>query len=537
MTMLLEQRMTKLINHGLQPALTGSLFGLEKESLRVSAEGKIAQTPHPRILGSALTHPFITTDYSEALLELITPPCNTIADTLAFLEHTQAFVQQHLENEILWANSMPCIVTGESSIAIAEYGSSNLGQMKTVYRRGLGHRYGRMMQVIAGVHFNFSLSNAFWAGYQDSEADPQSAQDFISSRYLAMIRNLQRYGWLVPYLFGASPTVCKSFIDGVAAGLEVFDEFTYYQPYATSLRLGDIGYQNSKEHDAGIQVCYDTLDAYIRSLTHAIETPFPEYDKIGVKVNGEYQQLNSNLLQIENEYYNTVRPKQLVGREEKPSLALKKRGIRYIELRSLDLNVYEPLGVTASQLHFLEGFLLFCLLDDSPYIDRDERRAINANQLHTAHRGREPGLTLQRGNHDITLKDWANELFSQMQACYTLLDAAHSSGTQHSDIYMKAFNQYHALIQDPDLTPSARIIAEMRDTSEAFFPFSMRYSQQHAQYFRNIVLDNEQMNFFQQHATDSLAEQERLETSDTLSFDQFLDRYFSQRGEQTSTAN
>lgn len=530
MQTLMDKRITNLINHGLQTTLTGSLFGLEKESLRVSAEGKIAQTPHPKVLGSALTHPFITTDYSEALLELITPPCHAIGDSLHFLQQTQAFVQQHLHDEILWANSMPCIVTGEASIPIAEYGTSNLGTMKTVYRRGLGHRYGRMMQVIAGVHFNFSLSEAFWNGYQDNEADRQPKQDFISARYLAMIRNMQRYGWLIPYLFGASPTVCKSFIDGVAAGLEEFDEFTFYQPFATSLRLGDIGYQNSKEHEAGIQVCYDTLDEYIRSLTYAITTPFPEYEKIGVKVDNLYQQLNPNLLQIENEYYNTVRPKQLVGREEKPSLALKKRGIRYIELRSLDLNVFEPLGVTDCQLHFLEGFMLFCLLQDSPFIDQQERRAINSNQLKTAHRGREPGLTLQRGNQAITLKDWANDLFECMQGSFTILDEAHKS-----DIYKKAYDTYHTLIQDPDLTPSAKIIAEMRENGEAFFPFSMRYSQQHADYFRSIALDSEQETFFLQHANDSLAEQQQLETGDTLTFDQFLERYFSQGKESSVT--
>jgi len=518
-----QQRLSLIINAGLQKQLYDCRIGLEKESLRVSSEGKIAQTPHPEILGSALTHPFITTDYSEALLELITPPCDSEEDALTFLEHTQAFVQQHLPNEILWANSMPCIVTGEASIPIAEYGPSNLGMMKTVYRRGLGHRYGRMMQVIAGIHFNFSLPESFWPAYQALLQDKTPLQDFIARHYFAMIRNIQRYGWLIPYLFGASPTVCRSFIDGVPAGLEEFDEFTYYQPYATSLRLGDIGYQNSKEDLSGIKANYNSLEEYIESLTCAINTPYPDYEKIGIKINDEYQQLNANLLQIENEYYSTIRPKQLAGVVEKPSLALKRRGVRYVELRSLDLNVYEPLGVTLPQMRFLQGFLLFCLTQDSPPISDVERKSIDYNINTTAHRGREPGLQLRRNGDNINLQAWGKELLIAMEGSFALLDDAHDS--RH---YSAALHLQHEAIHDSDRTPSARIIAEMSANKEAFFPFSMRYSQQHAQHFRSVALSSEQIAFFQESARQSLQEQHQIEARDTLSFDEFLAQYFAQ---------
>ena len=146
-----------------------SLIGLEKETLRVSQKGGLAQTPHPIRLGSALTHPYITTDYSEALLEMVTPPSNDINSALQFLRDMQHFIYNQLDNELLWATSMPCVVAGETSIPLAQYGSSNAGLMKTVYRRGLGHRYGRVMQVIAGVHFNFSFSEKFWPLFLDVE--------------------------------------------------------------------------------------------------------------------------------------------------------------------------------------------------------------------------------------------------------------------------------------------------------------------------------------------------------------------------------
>ena len=301
---------------------------LEKESLRVSHTGTLSLLSHPEALGSPLTHPYITTDYSEALTEFITPPFENIKDALNFLQNTQKFVYQNLDNEILWATSMPCVVAGESSIPLARYGSSNAGTMKTVYRRGLGHRYGRVMQVIAGVHFNFSLVESFWLVLQEIEGDSRDLQDYINSRYFDLIRNSQRMGWLVPYLFGASPAVCKSFLVGGSTTLAEFDNSTYYEPYATSLRMGDIGYQNNKENETGIKACYKDIDSYIASLTWAINTSYEGYKKFGFLVDGQYQQLNYNILQIENEYYSTIRPKQLLQGNEKPNIALRKRGVK-----------------------------------------------------------------------------------------------------------------------------------------------------------------------------------------------------------------
>ena len=308
--------------------LCNSAIGVEKESLRVNAYGSISQAPHPTCLGAPLTHPYITTDYSEALTEFITPPLESIPKVLDFLRDTQQFVYQCLDEEYFWATSMPCVVKGETSIPIAKYGNSNSGQMKEVYRRGLGHRYGKVMQVISGVHFNYSLPAEFWPLYAELEENRLPLQDFISESYMHMIRNLQRYGWLVPYLFGASPAVCKSFVGDQATDLEEFNKDTFYRPFATSLRMGDIGYQNNKEAESGFKANYNSLSEYIDSLLYAIETPCPEYEKMGVEVDGSYRQLNGNLLQIENEYYSTVRPKQILKGNEKPVLALKRRGDR-----------------------------------------------------------------------------------------------------------------------------------------------------------------------------------------------------------------
>lgn len=519
----LEQRLKALQEINSETLLRERKIGIEKECLRVNKEGKISGTPHPSSLGSALTNPYITTDYSEALLELITPPFTSIPQALEFLRDTQKFVYTQLEDEILWCTSMPCVLAGEESIPVAQYGSSNAGTMKTVYRRGLGHRYGKMMQVIAGIHFNYSLPDSFWAEYQALEKNTQPLQDFISDSYFKLIRNLQRFGWLVPYLFGASPAVCRSFMDGIEKILEPFDEYTFHHPYATSLRLSDIGYQNYKEGKSGIKANYDDLASYIRCLQYAIQTPAPAYEKFGVKTTSGYEQLNANLLQIENEYYSTVRPKQLTSTYEKPTTALAKRGVKYIELRSLDVNVLEPLGMNESQMYFLEAFMLFCLLHESPKISIDEGKEIDHNQSSTAHHGRQPGLKLQRNGKPIVLCTWATELFNAMSGVSRLLDRS-----QPDAPYTSALKTYYELVEDPDLTPSARILQLMQDNNEPFFPFSKRYAQQHADYFQKLSLDENRLQFFKQAARESITKQQQMEAGDTLSFDEFLARYFSE---------
>ena len=519
----LQQRLSLLAASDIEEALSTSKIGLEKESLRVLPEGGISQAPHPVAWGSALTHPQITTDFSEALTELVTPPCNSVTEVIQSLDDIQTFVYRNLDNEILWATSMPCVVAGETGIPLAKYGSSNAAQMKTVYRRGLGLRYGRAMQVIAGVHFNYSFSDKFWLLYQPLLNNTDNFQDFVSAQYMGLVRNLLRYGWLVPYLFGASPAVCKSFLNGKRTILHEFNDNTYYQPYATSLRLGDIGYQNNKEDLAGIKACYDSLDAYIESMQCAINTPNKAYEEIGVKVNGEYRQLNSNILQIENEYYSSVRPKQIVQGDEKPSTALKRRGIAYVELRSLDVNAFDPHGINSEQLYFLEVFMLFCLLQSSPALSQSEIAAIDENLLLVAHQGRESGLDLQRDEEKISLQDWASELCNKMTAVASLLDRAN-----YCENYFSSVKSQIASVFEPDLTPSARMLAEMRENDEGFYHHAQRMSKHHYQYYKNHALSEDKAQFFERLASESLAQQKQIESEDKMSFDEYLENYFNE---------
>jgi glutamate--cysteine ligase len=519
----LEQRLSAIRDSGQADVLSNPLIGLEKESLRVAESGGISQRRHPASLGSALTNPYITTDFSEALTELITPPCKSISDALGFLTDIHKFVYDQLRDEILWATSMPCVLEGGSRIPIAQYGSSNAGLMKTVYRRGLGYRYGRSMQVIAGVHFNYSFSDEFWTLFQSLEGSTEDQQDFISERYMGLVRNLMRFGWLIPYLFGASPAVCKSFIHGKQTMMSSFNETTAYEPFATSLRMGDIGYTNNKESMAGIKANYDSLQTYVDSLRCAIETPFDDYEKIGVKVDGEYRQLNANILQIENEYYSTVRPKQILIGNEKPTTALAERGVQYIEIRSLDVNAYDPLGINEEQLHFLETFVLFCLLHDSPVLTTSEINEIDMNIVQVAHLGRQPGLKLTRNDEAIELKQWAGEVLDTMREIAECLDEVNNT-----DGYTHSINTQNTCIQDPEKTESALILNDMRKNNEGFFHFARRMSLKHHEYFNSIKLDPARKTLFEDAAIYSIEQQHQIESEDRISFDEFLNQYFAQ---------
>ncbi len=542
---------TRLLDVLAEPALRASLsdclIGLEKEALRVTADGRVAPTPHPLALGSALTHPNITTDFSEALVELVTPALSRPQDVLDFLRDLHLFVYRHIEDERLWAASMPCVLSSGSEIPLARYGTSNAAEMKTVYRRGLGNRYGRVMQIIAGVHFNFSLPEGLWRSlHAETGAASETLFAYRNTGYMGMVRNLQRLGWMVPYLFGASPAVCKSFVQDAETDLESFDAKTFYYPFATSLRMGDIGYQNRQEEGTGLKANYDTLDAYTRSLTWAIRTPCPHYEDIGIKANGRWEQLNDHVLQIENEYYSTVRPKQLTEWMEFPTLALRRRGIRYVELRSVDVNLFEPLGIELEQMRFLTLFMLYCLLLPSPTITPRERRWIDANEVLAAHRGREPGLMLQRPGGPIALCDWGREVLCAMEPLAELMDAAEFSAQRPAQPpagppgepdarggpFMAALQAQRQKMDEPDATPSARILAEMRASGEGFADFARRWTEQHRAGFRQSLIDPATEALFLRLADESRQRQARIEANDDCDFDEFLARYFAQSESQ-----
>jgi glutamate--cysteine ligase len=519
MTDTFEKRLNALTSLASGSSLGGGQCGVEKESLRVTPEGYIAPTPHFKALGSALTNKYITTDYSESLLEFVTPPVRSSWEAIQFLCDIHQFVYEAIEDELLWALSMPCMIKSESDIPLANYGNSNVGTMKTVYRRGLGYRYGRRMQAISGIHFNYSLPENFWRIYRDIEKSRDNEADFRSDAYLGLVRNVRRLDWVLLYLFGASPAVCKSFLSGVETNLAEFDHGTLYGPYATSLRMSDIGYQHSNQ--ASLNISANSLGEYIRDLNEAVRTPNPEYQKIGVKVGSQYRQLNVNHLQIENEYYSTIRPKRVARSGERATQALQRGGVEYVELRALDISPYDPVGISQSQIKFLEVFSIYCLLTDSAPIGDIENENNTCNRAMVADRGRQPGLELRRGESLLSLTAWGEEICAGMFSVAEILDQEGGEG------YRDAIRIRAEALADADRTPSAMLLSELKKTGQPMFSYAMSISRGHAEYFKDLSADlNMHREMLNKESISSLERQTAIEAEDRLSFEEYLDQYF-----------
>ena len=515
-----RRRLAALASGPHADALRQGLRGIEKESLRVTPEGMLAMTPHPRALGSALTHPLITTDYSEALVELITPAEADAALALDRLDAIHRFAYAHLGDELLWNNSMPNSLPPEDEIPLGVYGTSNIGKLKHVYRRGLALRYGRTMQCIAGIHYNYSLDESVWRAWQALDpASTLSSQDFRSERYFALIRNFRRTSWLLMYLFGASPALNKRFVDGKPHELETLDADTFYLPHATSLRMSDLGYTNNPAQ-ADLLPSYDNLDAYVDVLGKAVSQPYPPYEAIGTQRDGEWMQINTNVLQIENEFYSTIRPKRITRSGERPLHALSERGVQYIEVRCLDIDPFAPAGISLETARFLDAYLLYCALEDSPLLSREANIEANNNFSAIAKEGRKPNLTLDRDGAPVPMQQWANELFDAIEPVASTLD-----GLAGNDDLMRTLAALRARIADASLTPSARVLQTMREKRQPFDAFAFDVSRQHAEYFRSRPLPPDEEREMEALAAKSFADQTAIEREETEPFDAFVAAY------------
>ncbi len=492
--------------------------GIEKEGLRCSPKGIISQKAHPKALGSTLTHPSITTDYSEALLEFITPVFDNPHETLAYLDIAHRFTYKRIGDELIWPNSMPCIVQGEMSVPIAQYGSSNSGQLKHVYRHGLWHRYGRIMQCIAGIHYNFSIPEELWKALQKHEGDEQPLQDYISGRYFDLMRNFRRHSWLLLYLFGASPAVCSSFLKDREHNLEPLHKHSLYKPYATSLRMSDLGYQSNAQAD--LNVCHNSLASYIETLTPAIHQSVAEYEQIGLQdEQGNYKQLNTNLLQIENEYYSDIRPKRIPKDGELPLEALKKYGVEYIEVRNTDLNPFMPLGINVPQMAFFDTFLTWCLLTPSPDICDEEEQYLKNNQEKTVFEGRRPGLMLERVGGEISLQSWGLTVLNEMEELAKLMDKS-----SNTSFHLDSLNQQKLKLADSSLTPSAQILSKLEQTGMEYGQFTLNQAIAHKLHLSE-PLNQDTEKEWEALAELSLEQQRQIEASDTQDFADFLAEY------------
>ena len=285
--------------------------------------------------------------------------------------------------------------------------------------------------------------------------------------------------------------------------------------------MGDLGYNSDAQKDSN--VCYNALDNYVETLSEAIQLPHPEYAGINCGHNGDYQQLNDSLLQIENEFYSAIRPKRVAFSGETPLGALRRGGIEYIEVRCVDVSPFSPVGLDAQQIRFMDVFLLYCLMEDSPACNDEEQAFESKNIEAVVNRGREPNLHLNNKGEEILLSDWAGQLLNSMSGIAGLMDKAFKS----SD-YSQTMSDQKAKVEDPELTPSARVLREMTEKNLPFFRLAMDYSLKWSEHFRSRELSDDKQSLFDEECRRSTQAQAEIEQSDTLSFKEYLQNFYAQ---------
>ncbi|MEM0515959.1 glutamate--cysteine ligase [Pseudoalteromonas sp. YIC-827] len=517
----LQQRLSALSAPSELAAIVGIQRGIEREALRTNKQGGLSTRPHPVAIGCALTNSMITTDFSEALLEFITPVSDDPKETLAQLRDLQKFTLEELDGELLWPVSMPCYIQSQEEIPLAQFGSSNIGRMKTLYREGLKNRYGSMMQAIAGVHFNISFPQSLWRSLQSQSGDSGDLQAFISDGYLGLIRNFKRELWLISYLFGASPALCSSFLEGRKTDLpfKSLGKGSLYLEHGTALRLGDLGYTNSAQ--SSLKVMYNSLEEYVDGLKKAISLPSNLYQNLADYHAAVPQQLNKNILQIENEFYSPIRPKRNARSGEKPTEALLRGGIEYIEIRALDVNPFADTGIDLQQIYFLDVFLTYCLLKASPQMSWEEQTQTQENLDQVVNQGRNPELMLVRNAQEVSLTQWAGDIFAELALVADYMDMAH--GVSH---YSETVNELATWVDAPEKTTSGRYMAKLLAANTDNGVFALELAKEYLEQHQKWQYHSFDKAYLQQQAEQSVVAQKEIEAADTLSFEAFLDDYF-----------
>jgi len=469
-------------------------FGLERESIRIDSRGNISRFPHPKLFGSPLTHPYINTDFGEQQLEWNTPPKTSFRSAQKFLEDLLHFSLKKNPKELFWPFSMPPSL---HDIQIAQYGSSHAGRRKEIYREGLRERYGMNLQMISGVHFNFSFDLPFWKKLHRYETSSLPLQEFINGKYLGLIRNFLREGWLLTYLFGASPAMDRSYTD-LPKGFQKVGE-AFVGPHTTSIRTSHLGYYSRVQNQLAISL--NSLDEYIEEMQIATSTPMEEYLMIP-------SQLNNYILQTENEHYSRIRPKANPREGESALEALQRRGIEYIEVRAIDLDPFDPIGITTEQIDFLYCFLLYCMNKKSPPLSKQCQICLTYNQNKVALEGRRKGLIL-REKKDSSLEKWSTKIFKSMEPIAKILGKE------------KNLKLQKAKVKNVSLTPSALI--EKRLTNSTYRHLGVELAKSHKKNLLSATLTSKQLKHFEKQASDSLVENQKLETAASILVDGYED--------------
>ncbi|MGD6858454.1 MAG: glutamate--cysteine ligase [Enterobacteriaceae bacterium] len=494
--------------------------GLERETLRIKNNGELSDNPYPKPFGSSLTNKLITTDFSESSLEFITPVSKSVEKMIYMLKDIHIYVSKNLVNESLWFMSMPCVIRNEKNIQIANYGNSNIGKVKTLYRYGLKNRYGVLMQMISGMHYNFSFNRNFWNIYYKNKRIKKK-KDLINKGYFQLIRNYYLFGWIIPYFFGASPGVHKFYLNNRNININFHKEKDLrYLKYSTSLRLSNIGYNSDIQNSLNIN--FNSLKDYVFSLKKALNTSYKKYEKLKGEKYINYYQINSNFLQIENELYTLIRPKRNLEINEFLSDVLIKKGVEYVEIRSIDINPFEPIGVTKNQIFFLDIFLVWCAIKYAPKIKNNDFIEVNKNWNKIILNGRNPKLSICLNNKSTTksFKEIVSKLFIDFYRIANIFDY-----NNKNENYKNACNEMYKIVDDPKKTLSYKILNLIK--KYGIYEYGIKISKNYLNKLNKEKLNFLNLNYFRKESYNSLKKQYFLEQNDKLVFKNFLNRYIN----------
>ncbi|MCZ4694696.1 bifunctional glutamate--cysteine ligase GshA/glutathione synthetase GshB [Ancylomarina euxinus] len=429
----IHKNLFEVLEHkSIRSSICDGKFGIEKENVRVDKDGRMATTPHPGILGDKFQHPYITTDFSESQVEMITPPLDSVDKVHGFLETLHDVVTQNIGEELLWPQSLPPLLPDEENIPIAQFGDKGLSKER--YREVLAKRYGRERQMLTGIHYNFSLSDRLEKKLIRICCPDGDAETFRETLYLKMLRNFMRYRWFLVWLFGSSPVSDPSF---KMKSLKTGEKKPVVCGHAVSIRTSSGGYSNEEEYF----VDFNSLDAFSKSISKLVDE--------GRLIGHEELYLPIRLKFDDNER------------------------ISHVEVRLLDLDPYEKAGISKDRLNLVHLFLLHCLFKDEPdhYDERQQEIAAN-NQDLVACYGLKPDLKLSKfEGEDILASDYAKEIYSEIK---NFLNVAQ---LEDNERYISAMKHCEDLMNGTVVRASLKIREDI--LKEGFISFHMKQAKKY----------------------------------------------------------
>ena len=444
--------------------LRAGLFGLEREALRVTADGRLAMTPHPAAFGAKLGNPRITVDFSESQLEMITSPEPSVEQALQALVAIRRDAEDVLADvgERLWPFSMPPALPADEEIPIARFDDTAEGRQRELYRVGLANRYGRRMQMISGVHLSFSFHEALLGvlGQADGgrTAGKAGSREFADAAYFRTARNFLRNRWLLVYLTGASPAVDATFNPALERQLKTIraccpgccDFVDDYQRFATSLRVSRFGYADTAFRR--MPVSFNRRVEYVRDLRALLQTRSERFARLGLRRGGQAVQLNDRVLQRDSEFYAAIRLKGRIHPGDSHLDAIERNGVHYAEVRILDINPFAIGSVDETALRFLQVLLLDALLAGDEPLWATEWERLQENHQRVALSGRRPGLRLRTADGEVPMRLVAATILTRLRLLAELMDR----GLDQPRFGAAVEDAWESL-DDPSRLPSSRM--------------------------------------------------------------------------------